>query len=310
MPPIRMISKIVTAQMTIIGIVSGIIALSSPASAGGFNVFSLFKKKKPAPPTVIAPAVSADLKKEDAFPTVDKSLPAKIRCEKMRVEGKPPNVRFYADEISGSSYKAFVVRGLPDGHTIGLINDTDKFRFDFWQLDPESLAPVQIIKTGALDPRKDEWTGFCLIKAASLRNGQLLIAVKYWSPSPRAAIYLFDTAGMYLKWSAQVENRTYGDLIHYFEYNILPDDTALVMYYTDQHRTAAEFYHNYLNHIMLFSPDYPNGLEVLRLSIDVGNIHEWGMVGKTMYLHTIDTRDYPKPTRVGNWSIDLSRLLR
>jgi hypothetical protein len=300
---------IIRSITTIVAVV-GIIALCSPAKAGVLDVFSFFKKKDKSVPITIAPAVGATLKEEVEFPKVDASVATRMQCKKMRTEGKLPDVRFYGDKTYDTNRLAFVVSGLTDGRSIAVINDPDNHCFNFWQLDPESFTPVKIIETGKLDPRQENWFINWAVSASCLPNDQLLITVHYRNPHPRDRLYLFDMASMNIKWSAQVENRTWGDDFYYSEYKILSEDAALVLYYTDQRRKRAEFYHNYLNHIMLFSSDYPDGIEVLKLSIDIGNILKWGVVGKTLYMHTIDTRPDPKPTRHGFWSLDLSNVLK
>ena len=81
-----------------------------------------------------------------------------------------------------------------------------------------------------------------------------------------------------------------------------------MLYYSDTKRKSAEIYHNYFNHIVLFNANYPNGLEVLKLGIDDGNVMAWHVSGKTLYLATKDNRD-PKHPKLKNWSLDISQAL-
>jgi len=63
-----------------------------------------------------------------------------------------------------------------------------------------------------------------------------------------------------------------------------------------------------LARVLLFTPLERDGLEVLQLSLDDGNVREWGLQGGTLWLHAIDGRPRPAP-RVLAWSLDLARLL-
>lgn len=71
---------------------------------------------------------------------------------------------------------------------------------------------------------------------------------------------------------------------------------------------SADVYHNYYNHILLFSPDHPKGRELLKLGIDVGNVDDWSIQGNTLFLRTIDSRDPAQP-RMSAWSLDISNAL-
>ena len=62
------------------------------------------------------------------------------------------------------------------------------------------------------------------------------------------------------------------------------------------------------DHVVLFSPRERDGLEVLTLALDDGNIRGWAMQADTLWLKAIDGRLQPVP-RVHVWSLDLARVL-
>ena len=94
---------------------------------------------------------------------------------------------------------------------------------------------------------------------------------------------------------------------HYLDSLQLSPEAVLVVYRTDRVRLAAERYVNRYDHLLLFSPRYPDGLEVARLGIDDGNLRAWRLVGSKLWLQTFDTRgDAPREFA---WSLDLARVL-
>ena len=76
----------------------------------------------------------------------------------------------------------------------------------------------------------------------------------------------------------------------------------------DRVMASLEIYHNLYNHVVLFSRNQPDGLELLKLGIDTGNVDEWFVQDNVLYLRTLDRRDALN-NRIGFWSLDLSNVL-
>jgi len=80
----------------------------------------------------------------------------------------------------------------------------------------------------------------------------------------------------------------------------------LLLYHTKAIRITADNYAYENDHILLFSPHFPQGLEIVRLAIVDGNVRSWGMLGKTLWLQTVEKR---KKSQEFFWSLDLSKVL-
>jgi hypothetical protein len=91
-----------------------------------------------------------------------------------------------------------------------------------------------------------------------------------------------------------------------FETLVATADARLVKYRTGVIRLSAGNFAYQYEHVLLFSPRYPQGMAVLKLGIDDGNVRAWAMQGKTLWLQTHDKRKQPKNF---TWSLDLNRVL-
>ena len=82
-------------------------------------------------------------------------------------------------------------------------------------------------------------------------------------------------------------------------------NAALVLFHTEELRLKAEVYVRKYDHLMLFSDRFPQGLEVLKLGLDDGNVRRWAMNGPTLWLDTVDLRT----NKTFVWTLDLSQLI-
>ncbi len=85
-------------------------------------------------------------------------------------------------------------------------------------------------------------------------------------------------------------------------------DSAVVLWHSGEIRVKAEVYVRERDHLLLYSPRHPQGLEVLSLGLDDGNIERWTMVGQTLWIKTVDARNIDKPVAFV-WSLDLAKAL-
>lgn len=167
---------------------------------------------------------------------------------------------------------------------------------------------VQAIETGSIHPDQGKWLNYLVLDAACLPDNRLLLAIGYYNPRPAHALVVFDPASAAYSHLRNVEANAQ-NREKYFEYRPLSAASGLALFYTDMKRESAEIYHNYQNHFLLFSPDFVDGLEVLNIGIDVGNVKHWQVIDKVLFMETFDSRGHQEPRR-GFWSLDLSKLIR
>ena len=273
-------------------------------------MFSFFgNKNNDAAPTTVAPSVGADLRQENGFSNTVFTQPASLamQCQKTQVEGQPPKVSFLQNAVVDVSNMAFVAQGMPGNKAIAFINNPEELRFDLWSLDPETLSLEQMIQLGSLHPEQNKWVSYSVLDVACLSDSQLLLVVGYHNPRPKYALYRFDVELSAIKLFGNAEPNAQ-DLDKYFEVQQLPNGYSMVLYYSDTRRKSAEIYHNYYNHLVLYSPDNPQGVEVLKVGIDMGNVTSWFVNDKTLFMQTQDNRN-PRAPKIGYWSLDLSRLM-
>jgi hypothetical protein len=131
--------------------------------------------------------------------------------------------------------------------------------------------------------------------------------LRYRLPNPVDALYLLDASGVIRNFGL-VQPDWHAGLPSRFLDNLqLAPDAVLAVYRTDSVRLGAERYVNRFDHLVLFSPRHPTGLEVARIGIDDGNVRDWRFSGHKLWLQTSDDRgDAPRPF---TWSLDLSHVL-
>ncbi|MGE3164645.1 MAG: hypothetical protein AB7O52_07055 [Planctomycetota bacterium] len=291
-------------------LVAGLNFGCNPAKSGGEDVFPFSRKSKnvDAVPTVIHERLHAELVPERELPGVSPvGTPLRGACERMRLTTRAAGAPLTAFETGTEvSQMAFVVRKVPNLDPFAIVNDSAGRRVELWPLAPDALE-----LRGKPDPvsfgvDQSRWVTCSVLDATALPGQRLLVAVSYHDPRPRYALYVYELLHRRFAHLADVAPDA-RDLSRLFDQRIIRDHEHLVLYYSDTRRKSAEIYHNYYNHLVLFARERP-GLEILKLGIDVGNVRAWGVVGRKLYLETIDNRDHSNP-RVGHWSLDLRKVL-
>jgi hypothetical protein len=270
-------------------------------------MFSFFGKssKSNASSVKIDHHVGSELKLETGLPQAKSHPNAAIQCQPMRYTGIPPHASFEQDNTVEIPEKAFIVTGLPDNKGVALINNPELFRFDVWSLKSAKLD--KILQTGKIHPDQDSWLSFQVLDVACLPNNKILLAIGYQNPRPGYALLVFDPLKADFTFLGAIEPNAQ-DREKYFEYKPVSATAGLALFYTDMKRESAEIYHNYENHFLLFNPEFSNGLEVLTLGIDVGNVKNWLVVDNTLYMEAFDSRGKQEPRR-SFWSLDLAKLI-
>jgi hypothetical protein len=280
---------------------------SSQRSEG---MFGLFKSKPAAGLTsTVAPELGTALKREAAFTATPTALPpaAYNHCKPVGVAGRPPNATFQATAVDGESSTGFVVAASGKQPPLALVNImTSKPAFELWQLQPGSTASFVKQLPFTLAPEQAAWNAYLLADAACLPGGQMMLGVTYRDPAPREALFLFDLATQHSRSLGLIEpDGTKGPPFRFFETWPVAPHAALVLFHTDPIRLKAEVYVKKFAHLVLFSDRHPQGLEVLKLGLDDGNVQRWAMNGRTLWLATLDARTNTSFV----WSLDLAKVI-
>jgi hypothetical protein len=173
-------------------------------------------------------------------------------------------------------------------------------------LTEDSLSLKKELDIDAMKPEKTSWSSFSIGNFECIQNNKVLIGIKFHESQVKYAIYIFDTKNLTFNLISEVNTHT-RETNRYFETRAFKNDSVLMLYYTGQKRQSAEIYHNYYNHILLINENFPQGIELIKLGIDTGNVKRWGIIDKTLYLETLDNRDQNKH-KVGLWSLNLSNF--
>jgi len=273
-------------------------------------MFGLFKSKPAAALTsTVAPEVGAPLKHEAAFTAAPTPLPSPAynRCKPVGVFGDPPTATFRPTAVDGESSTGFLVAAHGSRPPLALVNRlTGKPVFEIWQMQAGSAQAFDKPVTFSLAPEQSTWHTYVLADAACLPGDQMMLGVSYGDPTPREALFLYDLAAQRFKALGRIEpDATKGPPFRFFETWPVAANAALVLFHTDPVRLKAEVYAKQFAHLMLFSDRFPQGLEVLKLGLDNGNVRRWAMTGTTLWLDTLD----PRTNASFVWSLDLSKVI-
>jgi hypothetical protein len=245
------------------------------------------------------------------------TVPGDARCEDamlvpLQIDGDPASGRpASAASAPANPRDAFVVPGGLGLPAIALVNRRDpQARVELWALD--SPAPT----TASVFARRRELRlppglapiGWQVAQVAALPRLQCL-AVLCHDADPRTALVgVIDLASGTLRALGHAEPDPFRhEPAHVAALRAGPD-AVLARWHEGRIRlghwgdVAAQA------RVLLFTPLERDGLEVLRLSLDDGNIRGWGTAGATLWLQAVDGRLRPVP-RVRAWSLDLSRVL-
>ncbi len=267
-------------------------------------------KKSKSIPTTVNPELGAELVPIDGMPDLSNAVATANdsgTCTKMLVSSAAPGTVLTEDANAGTQFSAFMIDGSIDGQPLAIVNDTEQSRFDVWTLDSaENPRLVSRIETQALSEEQDSWAAYFVINAACLPDGRVILTVNYLHGGSNVVLYLFDPKNRVYEFYSTVD-KSVGTFNQYFEFRALSAKSAMLIYYTDRTRAKAEIYYNKYNHLVLFTPDHPGGVEVVKLGIDTGNVLDWAVLDQTLYLNTRDNR-VSDQQESGYWSLNLSNI--
>ncbi len=272
-------------------------------------MFGYFKRKAESLPSTVSPELHAVLKPETFFPP-NPAPTVSTGCTKARVDGSPPAARFVSPDFAGSTHSAFRIAGCAGLAPLGIVNIGGEVRRpQFWELASDTQPsfvreiPVQ------LDPAQKHWITASAVDVGCLPGPLVALGLAYSTGLPFQSIVVYDRQAHEIR---KISDAVYDGLSGAPE-NLLATrdagpDRVLLLYHTDQLRLRAEVYVRKYDHILVFSPRHRQGMEVLKLGLDDGNVVDWIMVDKTLWLHTYDRRDDKRPEGLF-WSLDLSSVL-
>ncbi len=271
------------------------------------GMFGLFKGSREH--STVPASVGAQLVREQAYPA-GLAAPSLSygRSTELAVAGTPPRARFEAQHESGRTARAFRIDTEGLAPVLLLNADPDAPRIDAWELGAGDSFVRQ--RPVALDPAQQQWAGHSVQQVQCLPARQQAVVVHYVPREARYGLFLHDAAsGSFRRVADRLQRDTWKPLPASF-IDVLPvtREAALLVYRTDAQRLAAETYVNTKEHVLLFSPAQPAGLEVLTLDVADGNIQRWAVRERKLYIEAVDPRQRGKPV-THRWSLDLSRVL-
>ena len=275
------------------------------SSSSNDTMFGLFKSKSPS---TVDPAVGAALVREATFPAAPATPPAAAYAQprRMALDAAPPAGKLSPNVDGQSPAEAWITEGKPAG--LALVNVFEPKRVcELWLVDKGDTRQLARQVALQLDPNQQKWSACSAQEVLALPGGKLLVLLRYRVPNLVDALYLLDETGVARNFGLAQPDWPAGLPSRFLDNLQLAPDAVLAIYRTDSVRLGAERYVNRFDHLVLFSPRHPRGLEVARIGIDDGNVRDWRFAHGKLWLQTTDSRgDAP---RNFNWSLDLSHVL-
>jgi len=273
-------------------------------------MFGFFGKKAVQPATLVAAQVGATLQRQDAVPAdlPPAVVPSFPPCQLAHIRGDPPAARWVPEEILGETQHVFLIPAAAGQPALAVLAGAgEKLSVQVWELSNDTTARFVKQRPVLLGPEQASWFRAFPVAVSCLPGRQAAVAVGYNDPRPREALFIYDTASnQFRRMDLIAPDYSTGPPFVSFETLIAAPEAMLVIYHTDLMRLGASNYVYQYDHVLLFSPRHPQGLEVLKLGIDDGNVGAWAMQGKTLWLKTADRRKKPQDF---TWSLDLAKVL-
>jgi len=297
------------AKATLLGLVVAGCQPDLAGDGGSTDMFGVFKGRTARLPSVVAPELRATLKHETAFPRAP-STTQDTRCVSARVDGEPPKARFVPPGFDGATHSALRVASKPGLPALGIVNLGGELRRpQFWELasdaDPSFVRQIPV----SLDPAEASWSTARATQAGCLPGPLVALGLAYATGDTYQSVLVYDRADHSVrKLSDAVYDASSGHPDSLLDTRAAGTDRALLLFHTGELRLRAEVYLREYDHVLVFSPRHPRGLEVLKLGLDDGNVVEWLVLDKTLWLHAQDRRNENQPANFF-WSLDLTSVL-
>ena len=276
------------------GILGGCGAAESNDGGKSSMIFGLFKSKYT---TTVRPELGGALQRETAYPAVSPPpAPSYPTLRNVSADAPPPAEAFIVDAAAGQPAVALV-------NTYGAKQSTG-----FWEIQPGTPARFGKARTSTFDPTQSKWIMWSSEGVLALPANRILFHLKYHDPRPIDALFVYDIAADRVRRFADVTpDWARGLPLQYLASLQVRPDTVLVRYGSDKERIGPQRYVNHFDHLVLFSPRHPDGLEIATVGLDDGGVRRWGVVGSRLWLETGDDRANPPRSHV--WSLDLTPVL-
>jgi len=181
----------------------------------------------------------------------------------------------------------------------------DKRSAGFWEIDGKRFGKA---RTATFDPSQPKWLMWASEGVLALPVGRILFHLNYHAPRARDASFLYDVAADRVRRLGDVEpDWPRGLPPQYVDSLQVRPDVTLVRYGAERARIGTQHYVNHFEHVLLFSPRHPDGVEIAKLGLDDGHVRRWGMVGNRLWLETADDRAGQAGRFI--WSLDLTPVL-
>jgi hypothetical protein len=281
-----------------------LLGCSPQANETGNGMFSIFKKKSANDESSTVHAeVGASLVRESAFPA-DTGVPIEPVAASViqySVDGVPPNATLKPKSLEAGTSAAFVAAATGTHPALAFVNVSSAGRTEIWELSAQNTFARQ--RTARFDAAQDSWTNYFVHDVAALPGELMLIGMRYREPRVKEALFLYDASADTFQNLAPFA--TSG---RFFSVARPTADSALVVYATNNTRLAAEQYYPAPTRVVIFSPRHPRGITVLELAPKDGSVDRWALIGKKLWIESMDNRQRTTAHRFV-WSVDLTRLL-
>jgi len=270
----------------------------------GNDMFSIFKKKSADnEASTVHAEVGAPLVRESTFPAEPgvPIEPVAASVTRFSVEGEPPTATLQSKLPRDGASEAFVVAAKDARPALAFVKVSSAGRTELWELSAQNAFVRQ--RTAQFDAAQGSWTNYFVHDVAVLPGDIVLVGLRYREPRVKDALFLYDAAANTFQNLAPFA--TSG---RFFSVARPTADTVLVVYATNNTRLAAEQYYPAPTRVLLFSPQHPRGIAVLDLAPKDGSVDRWAVIGKKLWLESMDNRERTVRHNFV-WSLDLSKLL-
>ena len=281
----------------------------SSESGNDNMIFGLFKGKKVS---VVDPSLGAALVRREAFPASLVTPPAAAYplIRDLGADAPPPKGKLAPNPTDDQPIRAYVAPAAASLPGVAVVNFYDpKRETQFWEMNPQDGNRFGRRRAATFAPDQAKWLAYDAETVMTLPAGQILIHLSSERPIPSDSLFVYDIASDRVRsLSEPVTPDWAGGLPFKFVDTLqLTSEAVLVLFHSDKERLGPQRYVNHFDHLVLFSNTHREGVPVLTLSLEDGNVRRWGMVGKTLWLKTSDDRA-AKP-REAVWSLDLAKVL-
>ena len=278
---------------------------------GKRDMFGFFDRKKGRKTTtVIAREVGIPLQSHAELPAAlpPPASPSFAICKVGFLRGELPAPEWAPREVHGETRRVFVIPANSGQPPLAVLPGSGKRKkVQVWELSDDPAPRFLKQRQVALDPAQESWALAYPESVSCLPANRVAMAIGYHDPAKKLVLFIYTPATNQFRRVDRIESDKSGAPPYQpFEVLAVAPNAALLLYHTEPIRLGPDDFVYQHDHVMLFSPSKPEGLEILKLTIDDGNIRACAIDGKTLWLKTLDRR---KPATDHVWSLDLRNVL-